>query len=204
MSRWTEPLLKLATDPKISAARYGFTSSRSGGAQYENPLGWEWPVSKYTNCVCWVVQALHLGQRMLGLGRELTYADWKLGLLWSGQDERGSVLMAHQWGVAAEPDKNFKGGIQEGQWYVCQSYRTSGGGHAFFVLAHAGGLVYLEANGNPSGGSVLGGLDGVGSRCASPLNSRDWPTGNWPPSLTPKSIEEVTAKTKVVWTAQLL
>lgn len=203
MSRWTEPLLALATDPKISAARYGFVKGRTGGAQYPNPQGWAWPVSAYTNCVTWVVQALHLGRRMLGDDTPLTFADWQLGLQWAGEDERGAVLMAHRWGVATEPAKGWSEPPIPGQWYVCQGHRASGGGHAFLALAHAGGLVILEANGVPSGGAVLGGLDGVGSRCATPRCARDWPSGNWPPHLAPLSVATVEGYYDTLWTARL-
>jgi hypothetical protein len=202
VSRWTQPLLLLATDPKISDARYGFSKSRRGGCQYGNPLGWGWPESPYVNCVTWVVQALACGARILGERQEVTFNDWKLGCLWDGQDKRGAVLLAHQWGLAEEPQLGFGGAVQEGQWYVCQGYR-SGGGHAFFALAHDGGLVYLEANGRPTGGSVLGGLDGVGSRHAEPRNGRDWPQGNWPPSLSPAEVGAVEATYSTLWTAQL-
>jgi hypothetical protein len=215
MSRWTEPLLKLATDPKIKAARYGFSKGRSGGAQYPNPQGWGWVESPYNNCVTAQIQFLHLGRRMLGDEGLLTLADWKLGCLWAGQNSRGGVLMAHQWGIAEKPEvatvKTFEG--HEGQWFVCLgSHDGRDGvldtdddtGHAFLALVHMGKLVYLESNGKAKGGSVLGGLDGVGSRHAEPRCSRDWPVGNWPSKLSPDSIEKVLATYDRIWAAKLL
>ena len=219
MSRWTPKLLALATDPKISAKRYGFHRDRQGGMTYAIASPWgESEVTPWHSCVSFVFELLILGHRMLARDAdkewpEPTRSEWKLAFLWKGEDKRGPVLMAYQRGIATKPVKAFADGIRDGAVYVCQGHHVGAdgkigtdddGGHCFFALAQGGGLVYLEANGKRRGGSVLGGLDGPGSRQAKPRCSRDWPAGELPEDVTPVSVKSVRDTYALLWTARLL
>ena len=208
MSRWTSPLLTLATDGPISRRGYGRDyAGLPAGVAYAiaDPFGDQHaPDKPHVHCSAWAFEAIVMGHRMLERDTwpPPRASEWKLAFQWDGADPRGIALMAHQRGVAEKPVEGLPS-VLEGQWYACQGHRKGGGGHTFLALAHAGGLVYLEANGKAAGGAVLGGLDGVGSRHAEPRNSRDWPKGNWPPILKPATVEEVRGTYATLWTARL-
>ena len=208
MSRWTAPLLTLATDGPINRRRYGRDwAGLPAGVAYKlaDPYGDQHaPTKPHVHCSAWAFEALVLGHRILE--RDTwpgpTRAEWELAFQWTGADPRGLAMMAHRRGIGTQPVKGLPD-VQPGQWYACQGHRNDGGGHTFLALAHAGGLVYLEANGKAAGGPVLGGLDGVGSRHAEPRNSRDWPKGNWPTSLKPSTVAEVLSTYGTVWASRL-
>jgi len=209
VSRWTAPLLTLATDSKIADRRYGRDwADLPAGVAYNiaDPFGDQHvPAKPYVHCSAWAFEALVLGHRMVERDTwpAPTADEWRLAFQWAGEDPRGIALMAHQRGIGEKPVEGLPS-VVEGQWYACQGHRPGGGGHTFLMLGHGGGGIFAEANGKAAGGPVLGGLDGVGSRHATPRNARDWPKGNWPPHLEPQPLDEIRANYATVWSARLV
>ena len=181
MSRW-DLLVRVATLPEISRARYGFTASRRGGCQLDNPSGDAWPRSRYINCCTWAAQALGLGQHLLGCGARLSIGNWLTAMCVNVGDP-GAPQMAVDMGLADELLDTVPDDLAEGSWAVCQGWKGAGG-HSFLVRGvPAGdgeaelGFLMLEAVGRARGGAWRG-LDGVGSRTVpSRPNARDWGDG---------------------------
>lgn len=216
VNRWTKVLLDLATDPLIAKKKYGFSAKRQGLVTYSiaDPFGNL--TGPFHCCVSWTFEAIVLGHRMLDKKAWVppTKEEWMLSFLWKGEDERGVTLMAHERGVASKPTENFESSDPvEGDWYVCQGFKkgrdgklqtSDDTGHSFFIYVDKAGLITLEANGIPTGGSVFSGLDGVGSREAKPRNARRWPTGNWPSNIKHATIDSVNRRYDKLWTAKLI
>jgi len=211
-------LLELACDEQIARARYGFSSGRSGGAQVVNPEGWSWPMSVFNNCITWTGQGLQLARHLLGRSGEMTQADWmKVVLGDRPYDRRGAAQVAFEWGIGETPFNiggaaEFTGKLKPG-WYVGQGLNEGADGrldtdddtgHGFFIEAdERGNILILESRGLAKGGS-LGGQDGVGSRCTTPRNARDWsPPGRWPTQRTPYSLEKLRGTWTDLWISKL-
>ncbi len=183
MSRW-DLLVRVATLPELSRARYGFTSRRRGGCQLDNPSGDAWPRSKYINCCTFVAQALGLAQHLLGCGARLTRDDWATAMCHRVGDP-GAPKMAADMGLSSGFEEGLPEDYVEGEWGVAQGWRAGGGHSWLFRAVPAGegageiGYLMLEAVGKPSGGAWRG-LDGVGSRTVPSVpNARNW--GDWFP-----------------------
>lgn len=189
-----DSLLGTATHPAVARAFYGFWAAggRAGGAQLANPRGFSWPVSDFTNCCTFAVMALQLLQDALGLSYELTLDDWKLGML-NTADRRGPVKLAERMGLTRGVVQLTAGDVLErgtagsSAWYVAQGWVDSDGdgdvdgddhgGHSLFLRVLSNGrIITLEARGRARGGA-LAGQNGVGSRCLTTRNARDWPRG---------------------------
>lgn len=209
-------LLDVAQDPKLAAARYGFSSGRTGGAQQPNPEGYSWPRSQYNNCVTFVAQALQLARHKIGLGGSMSKDDWATVCIWAGYGERGGPAVAARWGIGTEPidiggGSGFTGPLSPG-WWVCQGWNAGDDGrldtdddlgHSFFLRVVSDDEVYfLESRGRAAGGP-LNGQDGISSRTTSPRNVRDWSGDGWPDALEPTSRQGVQDTYEECWASKL-
>jgi hypothetical protein len=170
---------------------YGFDSTRRGGSQVPAPAGWwSWPMSEYTNCVCFVTVLLFLLQDALGHGIKASRRLWDLGMLTAGANTPGCAELAVKLGLSDDYLDLRPGDRLEAQtWYVAQGWVDSDGdgdvdeddrgGHALLLYVLPNGrIVTLEARGRNKGGA-RDGQDGVGSRCCTPRNARDWEPNSW-------------------------
>lgn len=207
-ARWTSAIMAIATDPLVSACRYGFHPKRRGGVSYRQVDPYGNMVNGYKSCVSFVFECLFLANRMM-VGAEdwekPTQAEWRTGFLWADEDEQGMALVAHERGWSDEPWASLPVVGESGAWYVCQGYRANGSGHCFLLLCIGpDDYVMLEANGQASAnGGPWRGLDGVGSRCCSPPNARDWPVKQFPANTRPMSSSDVEAPYVGIWCSRL-
>ena len=172
----------------------------------------------YNNCITWTVQGLQLGRHDLDIGGEFTKGNYlKTVLAERPYDRRGGAAVAHEIGIGEEPINvgsaaNFTGALEEG-WYICQGLNEGADGrldtdddtgHGFFIYVLAdGGILILESRGKARGGS-LGGQNGVGSRCCTPRNARDWTPGQWPSKRTPYSMVKFQGTWADLWVSKLI
>lgn len=207
-ARWTSAIMAIATDPLVSACRYGFHPRRRGGVSYKVADPYGNMVNGYKSCVSFVFECLFLANRMM-VGAEdwepPTRAEWRTGLLWAEEDERGMTLVAHERGWGDEPWAGLPLSGEPGTWYVCQGHRASGSGHCFLLFCTGpDNYIVLEANGQVSAnGGAWRGLDGVGSRNSLPRNARDWPVGQFPEDTVPVSSSTVGGTYARIWCSRL-
>ena len=202
-------LVRLACQPELADARYGFVPARRGGCQLRSPAGFDWPMSAYTNCCCSAAQLLLLAAYMLGRDVWMSSDHWATAMCLSMGDP-GSPKMVVDLGLAKEYQSGMPDYLVEGDWLVAQGWRSNSGHSYLMRVVPTGegdaelGVMFLEAAGRARGGATSHGIDGIGSRTCSVANARNW-GGGWFPvgSMQPMPLEDARRLYPTLYTALL-
>jgi hypothetical protein len=176
--------VEFATRLEVAAARYSFHEHGPGGVHGVRLPDLLWSQlqqivrdSDKTNCCTFLACLLVALAEQLGHAPEMTLALWNLAML-NTSDRRGGAQLAVELGLAARVHRVAADlPLQPSSWYAAQGWDKKSGGHSLLLRVLPNGrILTLEARGMKYGGA-LDGQDGVGSRCCSPRNARDWKHG---------------------------